>query len=59
MSGPHTDDWLDQLTPQEFDAWLVAFRKQPVARHGYDQNGYCTGCPGDVPWLACPVWAQA
>lgn len=68
MSGPHTDNWLDGLTPQEADAWLETLRKihdpapskpRPLTDHRCDPDGYCTACPNDVPWLACPVWAPA
>lgn len=65
MSGPHTDNWLDGLTQQEADAWLETLRKihdpvpRPLTDHRCDPEGYCTGCPNDVPWLACPVWARA
>lgn len=67
MHGPHTDEWLDGLTPEEADAWLDAIRKhvdpvpkrQPVTAHRCGPDGYCTACPNDVPWLACPVWAPA
>lgn len=68
MNGPHTDEWLDDLTQPEADAWLAALRRihdsvppepQQPAEHQCGPEGYCTGCPNDVPWLACPVWAPA
>lgn len=66
MRGPHTDGWLDDLTQQEADAWLDGLRTihdpvppLPMTAHQCGPDGYCTGCPDDVPWLACPVWAPA
>lgn len=67
MRGPNTDAWLDGITQPEADAWLAALRKihdpvppepRPVTDHLCGPDGYCTGCPEDIPWLGCPVWAE-
>lgn len=55
---------VEAITATEATAWTNGVRSiergdvpPNPADHGYDQDGYCTGCAGDVPWLACPVWA--